>query len=62
MLELSPVNILIHLKEVLKVNAKKLIDGFNLEDTSYDSAVKLSKSTFDKLETKKNHLIIDQCH
>ena len=31
----------------MKGNAKKLIDGFNLEETNYDSAVKLLRSTYD---------------
>ena len=36
MLELSLVNKLVHLKRVLKDIVKKLINGFSLEDTSYD--------------------------
>ena len=54
--DLNPVDKLTYLRGALKGEVRKLIDGFSIEDDSYQSAVQLLKTTYDNPKRKQHEL------
>ena len=60
--DLRPVDKFNYLRGVLKDNAKGLIEGFKIEDSSYGSAVALLKETYDNPEKKQHEIALQLIH